>query len=154
MDEQLDLLWNQVDILSDILKIYEKHQMGLSASEYTQQSDRKILTLKKLAILCKKINNKADRDLELYNINEALAKDYFNKGNYKEASIYYSSCTSNYTDLLTSEYAHDDDIRKAGQKAYYWMGYTMYKLGDNTLALIYFNKAKSILNDSLILPYK
>lgn len=92
--------------------------------------------------------------MELYNINEALAEHYFHKGAYKEASVYYSSCISNYTNLLSSEYAYDDDIRKAGQKAYYWMGYTAYKQGDTTIANHYFNKARNILNDNLIQPYK
>lgn len=76
------------------------------------------------------------------------------RGAYKEASVYYSSCISNYTNLLSSEYANDDDIRKAGQKAYYWMGYTAYKQGDTTIANHYFNKAKNILNDNLIQPYE
>lgn len=61
---------------------------------------------------------------------------------------------SNYNDLLSSEYANDEDIRKSGQKAYYWMGYTAYKLGDTTIAQNYFNKSKNILNDELIQPYK
>ena len=154
VNEQLDLLWGQVDMLSDILEIYKTNKVGLSASEYTQQFNRKVSALKKLAVLSKRINNKADRDLELYNINEALGEHYFNSGNYKEASIYYSMCVSNYNDLLSSEYANDEDIRKSGQKAYYWMGYTAYKLGDTTIAQNYFNKSKNILNDELIQPYK
>lgn len=154
VNEQLDLLWGQVDILSDILKTYEENKMGLSPSEYAQQSNRKVLTLQKLAILCKKITYKADRDSELYNVNEALAQHYFSKGNFKDAATYYSMCISNYNELLLSEYANDSDTRKAGQKAYYWMGYTAYKQGDTILANKYFNKAKSILNDSLIQPYQ
>lgn len=154
VNEQLDLLWGQVDMLSSVLEIYEEDKMGLSASEYAQQTNRKIATLKKLVVLSKKIESQADRDLELYNINEALAEHYFHRGAYKEASVYYSSCISNYTNLLSSEYANDDDIRKAGQKAYYWMGYTAYKQGDTTIANHYFNKAKNILNDNLIQPYE
>ena len=154
VNEQLDLLWGQVDMLSDILKTYEENKMGLSPSEYTQQSNRKVLALQKLAILCKKITYKEDRDSELYNVNEALAQHYFSKANFKEASTYYSMCISNYNELLLSEYANDPDIQKAGQKAYYWMGYAAYKQGDTTLANNYFNKAKSILNDSLIQPYQ
>lgn len=110
--------------------------------------------MKKLAILCRKLDSKADRDSELYNINEALVEHYFNKGNFKESSIYYSMCISIYNELLLSEYANDSDTRKAGQKAYYWMGYTAYKLGDTTIANNYFNKAKTILNDALIEPYQ
>ena len=148
------MLWGQVDMLSSVLEIYEEDKMGLSASEYAQQTNRKIATLKKLVVLSKKIESQADRDLELYNINEALAEHYFHRGAYKEASVYYSSCISNYTNLLSSEYANDDDIRKAGQKAYYWMGYTAYKQGDTTIANHYFNKAKNILNDNLIQSYE
>lgn len=81
VNEQLDLLWGQVDMLSDILEIYKTNKVGLSASEYTQQSNRKVSALKKLAVLSKRINNKADRDLELYNINEALGEHYLNSGN-------------------------------------------------------------------------
>ena len=47
VNEQLDLLWGQVDMLSSVLEIYEEDKMGLSASEYAQQTNRKIATLKK-----------------------------------------------------------------------------------------------------------
>lgn len=54
VNEQLDLLWGQVDMLSSVLEIYEEDKMGLSASEYAQQTNRKIATLKKLVVLSKK----------------------------------------------------------------------------------------------------
>ena len=154
INEQLDMLWKQVDILSDILNVYEQDQIGISSSEYNVLLTRKISSLKKLGIICIKITDDADRYLELYDVNKALGEHYFQHMNYKEASIYYSMCVSAYKNTLTGRYANDDDTQRMGQQSYYWMGYTAYKLGDKTIALNYYQKAKNILDNTEIKPYE
>ncbi|WP_418714453.1 hypothetical protein, partial [Alistipes putredinis] len=91
---------------------------------------------------------------ELYDVNKALGEHYFQHMNYKEASIYYSMCVSAYKNTLTGRYANDDDTQRMGQQSYYWMGYTAYKLGDKTIALNYYQKAKNILDNTEIKPYE
>lgn len=55
INEQLDLLWGQVDILSDILGMYEDNRIGLSATEYTLQTNRKNFCIEETRYFMQKI---------------------------------------------------------------------------------------------------
>lgn len=153
IDEKIGLLWKQIDLLSEILNIYEEFGWGLSKSEYDIQSKRKVTTLELILQTSNKISDIIDRDIEKYNVAEALGIFYFNQKNYKKAQSNYSLCVSKYNDLLKNGWENFES-KKAGQRAYYWLGYAHYKLGETSIAQNYFNKAKSILNDALIQSYK
>ena len=153
IDEKIDMLWTKVDLLSGILEMYETSAKGLSKSQYDIQSKRKVTALELISHVSNEISDKIDRILEQYDVEEALGEFYFNSKNYKEAQRCYSTCVSKYNDLLTNGWK-DTKSKKMGQKAYYWLGYSHYKLGETAIAKNYFDKAKTILNDDLIQGYK
>lgn len=150
---QIDLLWGQVDILSDVLKIYEDHKWGLNAIEYEKQFQRKVTSLNNILAISNRIDNEHDNLQVKFDVNYNLGKHYFKCAAYEKASLSYSICIETYQKLIKGN-MDDDEFIKFGQEVYYYMGYTAYKLGDNLNAQNYFNKAKNILNDDLIQPYK
>lgn len=152
-EDQIDLMWFQVDILSDILDIYEDHKWGLKSFEYEQQSQRKVTLLNDILTISNRIDNQQTNLQEKFDVNYNLGEHYFKRKEYEQASSAFSQCIIAYQELRKRN-SNDNELIKFGQKAYYWKGYCLYKLGNTTLANSYLNKAKNILNNSLIQPYK
>ena len=160
IDEKFDLLWAKVDLLSVLLEAYLKFGWESSKQEYITQSNRMVSTLENMERLASQIKEKSDWNLQMFNIKEALGEHYFQQKNYQKAKSYYSFCISINNEIFSdkkqyiSEYLTESKLLKAGQRVCYWMGYSVYKLGDTASAQSYYNKAKNILNDELIQPYK
>lgn len=152
-NDQIDLMWFQVDILSDILDIYEDHKWGLKPFEYEQLFQRKVTLLDDILTISNRIDDKHTNLQEKFDVGYDLGEHYFKRKEYKQASSAFSQCIIAYQELIKRN-SNDNELIKFGQKAYYWKGYCIYKLGDTPLANSYLNKAKNILNDSLIQPYK
>lgn len=152
-NEQIDLLWMQTDVLSDALDVYCKNRVGLSEAEYGVQFRRMVAALNRILTISKRIDDKQTHLQVAFDVKRELGEQYFKCKKYQDAFDNYKSCITSYQEY-TNLYGADADIRKLGQEAYYYCGYSAYKLGNTAVANHYFNKAKEILNDSLIQPYK
>lgn len=155
-NEQIDLLWMQVDILSDALDVYNKNKVGLTVSEYETQFRRMVAALNHILSISNQIDDIQANLQVQFDVKRELGNQYFKHNKYQMAFDNYKSCIKIYQKYMDSydTYDTDEDICKLGQEAYYYLGYSAYKLGDTATANYYLNKAKSILNDELIQPYK
>lgn len=153
IDERLDLMWAKVDLLPNIL--YDSDGTNMSQRDYNQFSSMKIQTLESMLRLSNSIHDPTDQAIVSYDIYYELAEVYFELEKYAEARRYYSMCISKFNTVRTIPNIQDQiDIDVMGQKAYYKMGYVAYKLNDRSLAGDYYNKAKTLLNDDFIQPYR
>lgn len=152
-NEQIDILWMKVDILSDALDVYCKNKVGLSESEYDIQFQRMVTALNNIINISNQIDDRHDNLQVIFDAKRELGDQYFKHNNYKEAYDNYMSCINAYQEYANS-YTPDTEVRNLGREAYYYLGYSAYKLGDKTTADNYFNKAKSILGTNSLQPYK
>ncbi|WP_294598662.1 hypothetical protein [uncultured Rikenella sp.] len=155
MDEKLDIMWGKVDLLSNILDLYDPTGISISKTEYNQFSSTKIQTLESMLRLSNGISDPIDQAITLYDIFYELGESHFESEKYTEAQLCYSACISKFNAVCTIPNIQNEvDIDVMGQKAYYKMGYVAYKLNDELVAKEYYNKAKALLDDDFIQPYK
>lgn len=152
--DKMELLWMQLRVLSNFL--YNENAQtynGLLPSEYNKQVNKYISIAKKLSEYSNAISNNSERDLEQAYIAQNLGYIYFYQGNYQKSKEQFNVVVSKYNSLLNSN-IDSDEVTELGQCGYYELGYIAYKMGNNTVATTYYNKAKSILNDDYIVPYE
>lgn len=152
-NEQIDLLWMQTYALSDALDVYYKNRVGLSEAECGVQFRRMVAVLNRILTISNRIDDKQTNLQVAFDVKRELGEQYFKCKKYQDAFDNYKSCITSYQEYI-NQYGTDADIRKLGQEVYYYCGYSAYKLGNTAIANNYFNKAKNILNDNLIQPYK
>lgn len=154
-EEKLGLQWGKVDLISELLEIYEEHNWGLTQSEYITLLSKKVSTLELMRNATTLSSEEAGKSIESLNIEEALGEHYFKQKNYEKAKSHYSACINLYATIASSYNQIDENnMQQVGQRIYYWMGYSVYKLGQASSAQYYYNRAKDFLNDDLIQQYK
>lgn len=152
--EKVDLLWMQLRLLSNFLYNEDGQSYnGLTSAEYNRYIDKYMSIINKLSGYCNGISNIDERNLEQAYIAQNLGYIYYYQKNYQKAKEQFNVVVLKYNSLLNST-IDSDEVTELGQCGYYELGYIAYKMGNNTVATTYYNKAKSILNDDYIVPYE
>lgn len=152
--EKVELLWMQLRLLSNFLYNEDGQSYnGLTSAEYNRYIDKYMSIINKLSGYCNGISNIDERNLEQAYIAQNLGYIYYYQKNYQKAKEQFNVVVLKYNSLLNST-IDSDEVTELGQCGYYELGYIAYKMGNNTVATTYYNKAKSILNDDYIVPYE
>lgn len=152
--DKVDLLWMQLRLLSNFLYNEDGQSYnGLTSTEYNRHVEKYMSIINKLSVYCNGISNTDDRNLEQAYIAQNLGYIYYYQKNYQKAKEQFNVVVLKYNSLLNST-IDSDEVTELGQCGYYELGYIAYKMGNNTVATTYYNKAKSILNDDYIVPYE
>ena len=139
--DKVDLLWMQLRLLSNFLYNEDGQSYnGISLSEYNRHIEKYMSIINKLSVYCNGISNTDEKNLE-------------HQKNYQKAKEQFNVVVLKYNSLRNST-IDSDEVTELGQCGYYELGHIAYKMGNNTVATSYYNKAKSILDDDYIVPYK
>lgn len=152
--DKVDLLWMQLRLLSNFLYNEDGQSYnGISSTEYNRHVEKYMSIINKLSVYCNGISNTDEKNLEQAYIAQNLGYIYYYQKNYQKAKEQFNVVVSKYNSLLNST-IDSDEVTELGQCGYYELGHIAYKMGNNTVATNYYNKAKSILDDDYIVPYK